>query len=441
MTDLNEFEKRRIVARTTAAADAPAADAVDRRIAGSASAISAEPMAERVSAQLQPGRVTGRLMVLLAAALLLAALTVTAVAVGSGLLDSSLPTRIVLESTLTAEPSPTSSETTGLYRDWTRGSVDDTGPDPFFMSGVALFGDTLVAVGANPTRVWTSTDGAQWTAVADQPAFARGGVEQIAADQDRVVGVGVADNGLTGAVWVSADAVTWERIDGLPLFRTVAALPDGGFVAATLDPAPDSEIWASADGISWARVASKEALNDGSVSRLRVIAHDGGGTGAGPAVVAVGRRDSTHGAIWIASVDDLTSWEPAQIAADLVLLNDVAGLDGLDIAVGAEPCCIFRAYRSPDGRDWHAVAGSLDGEPGTWVQSLLATPSGLVALGSVDTSWESEGDFAAWSSSDSATWDPIEGAFELTADFAFGDALVLRDGALVIVGSQVWVVR
>ena len=119
-------------------------------------------------------------------------------------------------------------------------------------------------------RFWTSPDGIDWEAVADDPvAFANAEVRAITTFNHGFVAVGVvgAAQEPSGAVaWTSADGLTWTRVDD-PSFVdgiavAVVAAPFGGSVAVGSDLGRGEAVaWTSADGSRWTRAPS-EASRD-----------------------------------------------------------------------------------------------------------------------------------------------------------------------------------
>ncbi|HYK95173.1 MAG TPA: hypothetical protein VE011_04790 [Candidatus Dormibacteraeota bacterium] len=111
-------------------------------------------------------------------------------------------------------------------------------------------------------RFWTSPDGIDWRPVADDPvAFANAEVRAITGFQGGFVAVGsvgsVQDR--TGAVaWVSADGISWSRVDD-PAFAggeavSVAPGPSGGLIAVGYQVDRRVAVaWTSADGRHWTR--------------------------------------------------------------------------------------------------------------------------------------------------------------------------------------------
>ena len=108
------------------------------------------------------------------------------------------------------------------------------------VGGVVADGHGWLAVGSHddphcqsvcgPDRalVWTSSDGASWTEIADQKSLDSGFMQAVAHGPDGFVAVGQS---VGAAIWASADGQTWSAVPDSPIFVGPAG-PDYG-VAAT----------------------------------------------------------------------------------------------------------------------------------------------------------------------------------------------------------------
>ena len=141
------------------------------------------------------------------------------------------------------------------------------------MTAVVASGHGYVAGGsAGPelfdrhARFWTSTDGAEWAPVPDDPvAFANAEVRAITPLGDGFVAVGVVGEAQhpSGAVaWTSPDGSKWARVDD-PSFVdgiavAVVAAPFGGLVAVGADVGRKEAVaWTSPDGRRWTRAPNE----------------------------------------------------------------------------------------------------------------------------------------------------------------------------------------
>jgi hypothetical protein len=208
---------------------------------------------------------------------------------------------------------------------WVRVPDDEAvfgGAGAQLMWDVTVGGPGLVAVGSsyNDAAVWTSPDGMKWTPVPhDEVVF--GGVriqemESIASGEPGLVAVGWDESGedTDGAVWTSADGISWVRVpDDEAVFggegvQTINYVIVGGpgLVAVGMDGPDDNinaAVWTSPDGITWTQVPPDESSlgGDGEQSMWGV-------TRGGPGLVAVGMDESVDGdaAVWTSA--DGISW-------------------------------------------------------------------------------------------------------------------------------------
>jgi hypothetical protein len=103
---------------------------------------------------------------------------------------------------------------------------------------------------------WSSPDGDTWELASERSPFGEGAiVHNIAGHDGHWVAVGAtpADE-LDGAIWVSRDALTWQRADvQAQAVYAVAGGPLGWVVTGTegTRPLPATDLWFSADGITW----------------------------------------------------------------------------------------------------------------------------------------------------------------------------------------------
>jgi hypothetical protein len=259
---------------------------------------------------------------------------------------------------------------------WTRVPHDEGifgGPGGQEMESVVAAGPGLVAVGRTEDAsqvgrpaVWTSTDGRRWALSITGTDVARGSgaeaMHTVASGAPGLVAAGRAHNGSDwdGAVWTSADGLTWNRVPhhedtfGGPDYQWMSSVIAGGpgFVIVGWEGTTDQSVaavWTSADGLTWNRVLPDEAVfgGPGRTWMNAVVA-------GGPGLVAVGFSDDgedgspTRAAAWT-SEDGLT-WTrvPHDEAAfggpgDQTMSSVVLGGPGL-VAVG-----------SADGMDRAAV--------------------------------------------------------------------------------------
>ncbi|XRQ04169.1 hypothetical protein ACN3XK_47440 [Actinomadura welshii] len=163
---------------------------------------------------------------------------------------------------------------------WRRTGLDGAPAD------VTAAGGTYVAVGGKgrAPAVWTSADGAKWTAAELPGGLATGPLTGVAAHGGVLVAIGS-----DGAPLVSADGGTTWTAHGLggDLNATAVTATPHGFVLAASTSRRDAAVLTSADGATWRRVQVPGLAGDGD-QRLTAM------TGMGPHVVAAGTTADAH---------------------------------------------------------------------------------------------------------------------------------------------------
>jgi hypothetical protein len=223
------------------------------------------------------------------------------------------------------------------------------------MRAVAPWHGRFVAAGSTEDRtgtptasVWVSDDGLAWRR-ASVPGAARATALGITASASRLVVVGETgdaddgDAGATGdtgtsvpAVWVSADAETWNRVESPGLdagsMRAVASLPSG-FVAVGAAAADDAAAaWTSADGLEWVpRRPGRPFESNGKPIRMAAIVPGGSG-----AIAAGWKSDAGNGSGVVWRSPDGRAWERVadQVSMSGASLSGVAALEGGAVAIG-----------------------------------------------------------------------------------------------------------
>ncbi|MEU8798780.1 hypothetical protein [Spirillospora sp. NPDC048819] len=163
---------------------------------------------------------------------------------------------------------------TADLRAWKRTDLDGAPSD------VTATAARYVAVGARgeAPAVWTSPDGAKWTAAELPAGLATGPLTDVAAHGNVLVAIGE-----DGAPLVSADGgTTWGAygLGGDFNATAVTSTPDGFVVAATTST-QDAVVLTSADGATW-RLLRVPGLSGAGDQRLTAL------TAMGPAVLATG---------------------------------------------------------------------------------------------------------------------------------------------------------
>ncbi len=297
-------------------------------------------------------------------------------------------------------------------------------PDFQALEAVAEWDGGLVAVGSDRGHgvVWVSPDGASWTRIND-PAF--GPMPDDTKDIYRnmygvarwggglvVVGIEGSRDDLDAAVWMSVDGLSWVRVDdpalggdGDQTMDSVVAWEGGLAAVGTQGHGDDLDaaVWVSADGLSWVRVEDPALGGDGGQQLGDVVAWEGG-------LVAVGGDDSgpdADGVVWV-SADGL-SWtrveHPALGGVDNQYIAGVAVWNGGLVAVGlhnSDGAWDGAVWMSDDGVSWTRVDDpDLGGAGDQWMAEVVAWEGGLVAVGSqLGDDW----DAAAWRSTDGMSW-------------------------------------
>jgi hypothetical protein len=157
---------------------------------------------------------------------------------------------------------------------------------------------------------WVSTDGLTWSRVT-QPAFRRADDQatwRVIAGGPGLVALGYEMSGgdQDAAVWTSADRSTWDRIPPQSLRaegdQEMCGMARGGpgVVIVGYERSGtdwDGAVWTSADGITWDRVAHDEAALGGDGDQSMTVALASGGR-----LVAVGwaaRSGPGDAAVWV----------------------------------------------------------------------------------------------------------------------------------------------
>jgi hypothetical protein len=200
----------------------------------------------------------------------------------------------------------------------------------------------FVSCAPNPIRglVWTSTDGLDWTRVANQASLSHGGLSTVVAVDGGYVAGG--DSGGRAAFWTSPDGTAWTRVADDSSFGTkgttagvqVTGLAErGGTVVAVgmeltggEDSATVVRAWRSADGRAWKEATVDKALG-GQV--FAVAATTTGFLATGPS-----GDPSCLGGIWSSS--DGASWacEASRRGFKGFGPYAAAGSPTVDVAVG-----------------------------------------------------------------------------------------------------------
>jgi hypothetical protein len=261
--------------------------------------------------------------------------------------------------------------------------------------------------------MWTSLDGKTWRLEPDLPEFALSHMVGAATDGYRIVVVGsnnvesVAYPGSAesrGAVWTSTDGASWKaQFENVPQFNSVTFSYGRFWAAANRDAGP--EIWSTTDGLSWTLEASPSVLGAGSINVLRSTSL--GLIAAGFAEVAPGSDGSrtSTAMTWLSTGSGVWHRAPDQPALLRAQMEDVAGLDGKLLALGAnEAADGGLVWESEDGLVWTRVDQPAFALDCALPDKLIATPAGLLAAGAKGCS---TAQFRAWTSPDGSMWSMV----------------------------------
>lgn len=256
-------------------------------------------------------------------------------------------------------------------------AIDAVSAGPGGLVGVGFddSGDTSVPA------VWRTTDGRSWTRV-DDADLDRGQMAAVAGGADGYVAIGSDFDDGTSLVWTSSDGADWSAGEPVPGVDSGAAINGlaaigQGFIAYGSSADGNARMWYSPDGREW-QVA--EGFGDEADSAVNDVAVSDDG------FVAVGARylgDTTRALVWTSS-DGLT-W---QAVPGLELDGEMIGVEPVGpgfYAVGAMPETnelIFNAavWASPDGVAWQRRPDDASFELARMIEVFQAGP-GLVVIG------------------------------------------------------------
>lgn len=251
------------------------------------------------------------------------------------------------------------------------------GPDRLVAVGVAAEGRTFIDADPRPV-VWVSDDALTWNRI-QTPGD--GAMNDVAWGDDTFVAVGAS--GGDPAVWLSADGIQWEQRtvpspeNGFGTMEAVIAVADGFFAAGHEAFVPDSghweeedfdaAVWFSPDGLSWERIEDP-ALG----TRGFQYPEDGDFNSQ-----IVGIADAGWGIVFAGSASAPNSnypfnttvwvlreeWQRVDLGSE-DQIRGVAAHDGVAVVHGsskASPSADAVLYVSSDGVDWQQATGDLTG--------------------------------------------------------------------------------
>jgi hypothetical protein len=310
----------------------------------------------------------------------------------------------------------------------------------------------VVAVGSVSGRfnsvaaVWYSPDGQAWERIPhDDDVFGAPTADgntmllDVAASGDGFVAVGTSFTGEhTGAVWVSADGRTWDRVAIGFDATSIAATKDGWLAAGGSDG--NAAVWSSPDGVNWTEIESGSFHSETHRLMIFDVASDGN------TIVAVGGSDavdhreerpviwtSTDGTQWSRVTDETGTFD---IPVGDGIQTVTAGPNGY-VAIGQERLSeggdpgYGAVWYSPDGLTWQRTRLG-DQTVGTIIPSWpVAGPDGYVLL---TNSWIQAGPSPQlWTSIDGTSW--TAPAPSGVSGFVDG-AAVMIDEQLILFGNE-----
>jgi len=277
---------------------------------------------------------------------------------------------------------------------------------------IAASSGEVVAIGTldNKTASWHSTDGIHWTwhlkvfpkaLGADDVVTVNdvipmpGGWLAVGADSEPCF-VSCAPSPIRGLVWTSTNGLDWTRLANQASLKggglnAVAAL-DGGYVAAG-DAGGRAAFWSSVDGKAWTRVADDPSFGTT-------------GAGAGVQVVGLASRDGTIVAVGMEQTGgdsaplvrawrstDGQAWSEASVEGALggQVFSVAATASGF-LATGpsGDTSCLGGIWASTDGSSWQCAA-SDPAFAGFGPYAAAGSPDVEVAVGLTDSGCEAEG--------------------------------------------------
>jgi hypothetical protein len=268
----------------------------------------------------------------------------------------------------------------------------------------------------------------------DDPSFDGGFLNAVAEGGPGLVAVGTAQERDDAAVWVSADAATWERIesdtfDGVPNANGVdgeQAMYDltslaGLLVAVGSDELQethdvDAAVWLSADGRDWERITDDD-LGGGGYQAMTTVTVWNGDLYAG-GEYQIGATGVFRPGMWRSA--DGRDWERIEHPLFLsfgATVTDVTARGSTLVVGGFDDLHENRPviWITTDGDTWDAVRPGEEGdavvgeitEPewdtaySLFLREIVATPDGWLAIGTIGD--PSSG--VTWTSQDAYHWE------------------------------------
>jgi hypothetical protein len=281
-------------------------------------------------------------------------------------------------------------------------------PEGYWLSRVVAGGPGYVGVGGlnGDAAVWVSPDGTTWSRIIDDEVL--GGrfhefMQSVVATDSGLIGVG--GDGRDALVWTSADGTSWSRVEPVGDEFTGFVMNDiaeggPGFVAVGTIGGEQAEdlvkgaVWVSADGMSWERIAfDEEAFG---LSQLEHVVNSPNG------LVSFGftcSEESCGPLTWTSTDGRAWTRRTPSLPAESWIGRPTVGGQGLvvPVRVGFDTEAVAAIYGSTDGIRWEPTEVELS-EFYSSIQAIITSASGLVAVG------YDGGDGAVWTSGDGLVW-------------------------------------
>ncbi len=305
---------------------------------------------------------------------------------------------------------------------WIR--VDDTdggfgGEGDQVVSGIAAGPSGFVAVGEDErssssgddeAAVWTSATGAQWSRVPSDAGFVDSAMTDVVWFPDGELFVAVGHHVSEGAVWLSGDGEVWERVTLLGFENAgggieVDAVTVGGQGLMAVgrewlsEGASVPAVWLSSNGRQWDRAGDLGQFGD-RAAMIDVVQH-------GDSIYTIGYVDETEPAIWVST--DAINWQ--LVALDLqisgvVVLTSIASDQTMLAVTGSSDAenVDARVWTSTDGQTWRGRQQDLLRVGIPFLDDVLITSHGWIAVGRDSTTYRPSVGAAVWSSVGGRVW-------------------------------------
>lgn len=336
--------------------------------------------------------------------------------------------------------------------------------------GVVLAVGHDESAGNRDAAVWTSKDGVRWDKVSDrslEEPFDQL-ISGAALFGDEVVAVGWDSRpvGTDAAVWTSMDAGrSWDRVRGASsglhgsgdqkMRRVVST--NSGLVAVGSASGPagdlDAAAWTSTDGDHWTSLSNEDFTGAANQEAFDVTQFNDELVIVGYTTTASGDEDA---AVWVRSGDSwISPHQSLEAAGDQRMISVAVGERGL-VAVGTESTPQGDdavVWTSSDGLNWNRVADTacqapcdqgifskVFGRPGDQQMYTVTNVGSSIVVGGVSGRPDEGTDAAVWVSGEGVPWE-LEDSNDVAAAVFGGTgeqqikSLVVFKGRIVAVGS------